>query len=114
VLEGPLFTLASGPYVRCSADLDRRAAAVNRGRKNRGARQSPRPRIARRVSPNAAVEKDGDKSRMNCAEVAISSTEKFKFPPFYCSDESDSLPIFLSASESTGERQDVCKARLKA
>jgi hypothetical protein len=74
------------------------------------ARAVHRSRCARK----SAVEKGGDKSRMNCAEVAISSTEKFKFPPFYCSEDFDSLPIFHPARESTGERQDVCKARLKA
>jgi hypothetical protein len=67
-----------------------------------------------RERPGSAVEKSGDKLRMNCAEVAISSTEKFKFSPFYCSRERDSLPIFHSARESTGERKHACEACMKA
>jgi hypothetical protein len=60
------------------------------------------------------VEKIGDKSRMNCAEVTISSTEKFNFVSFYCSGPRDSLSVFHPARESTGGPKNFCKARLKA
>jgi hypothetical protein len=60
------------------------------------------------------VEKSVDKPRMNCAKVGFSSTEKFKFDGFYCSKAADSLPVFPSARESTGERKNFCEARLQA
>jgi hypothetical protein len=70
--------------------------------------------MRRRRAHAQPVEKDVDKLRMNCAKVAISSTEKFKIDAFYCSKNADSLPVFAPARESTGERQDACKASLKA
>jgi hypothetical protein len=100
--------------VQCDVDLDRRAAVVNHGRGNRRARLPHGRRNAAIAVPEPLVEKSVDKTRMNCAEVAISSTEKFKFAPFYCSGRRNSLPIFHPARESTGERQDFCEARLKA
>ena len=73
-------------------------------------------RFALRRQPTArvAVEKSVDKPRMNCAKVAFSSTEKIKLDGFYCSKAADSLPVFASARESTGERKNFCEARLQA
>jgi hypothetical protein len=69
----------------------------------------------RRLSDRTiAVEKSVDKRRMNCAKPGFSSTEKFNTGRFYCSKNTDSLPVFPSARESTGDRKNFCEARLQA
>lgn len=91
--------------MQCAVDLDRRLPGVNHAGPRPRTRQSPAPRKAVSTQRKTLVEKTGDKSRMNCAKVVISSTEKFKLEPFYCSRAPDSLPIFHPARESTGERK---------
>jgi hypothetical protein len=93
--------------VQCDGDLDRRGVVVNLGGRHTMHGCAMHHATLRERS-ESAVEKSGDKRRMNCAEVAISSTEKFKFSPLYCSGDRDSLPIFHPARESTGERKHAC------
>jgi hypothetical protein len=54
-----------------------------------------------------AVEKIVDKPRMNCAELSISSTEKFKLARFYCLSAAQSLPIFHRHARARGNEKQL-------